>query len=258
MSGRRRDRAAPAPGSPLALPLPPAIAAGLAGPDDGRRWPTLAAEHTLAQAGRRVVAGVDEVGRGALAGPLVAAAVVLPPVEDEAGAATLAAVLAGARDSKHLTPVARRRLAAQVRAIACGVGLAVVPVAVVDALGIGAANRLALRLALADLALPVDYALIDAVLVPDLPCDQTAVIRGDSRCLSIAAASIVAKVTRDDLMDRQAACYPAYGFARHKGYGTAEHLAALAAHGPCPLHRRSFAPVRDMIAGLLPAPASAG
>lgn len=257
MRGQRRDRAAPAPTSSPSFALDPALAAGLAGPDDGRVWPTLTAELTLARAGRRVVAGVDEVGRGALAGPLVAAAVVLPSVLEEETAAALAAALAGTRDSKRLTADDRQRLAVQARAAARAVGLAIVPAPVVDALGIGAANRLALRLALADLTLPADYALIDAVLVPDLACDQTAVIRGDSRCLSIAAASILAKVTRDDLMNGLAGRYPAYGFERHKGYGTAEHRAALAAHGPSPLHRRSFAPMRGMVAGLLPAPADA-
>jgi ribonuclease HII len=230
---------------------------GLAGPDDGREWPTLIAELALARAGRRCVAGVDEVGRGALAGPLVAAAVILPPVADEVETAALLAALDGARDSKRLTPLQRRRLAERVRALACGIGLAIVPVAVIDALGIGPANRLALRMALADLPLTADYALIDAVPLPGLPCDQTAVVRGDSRCLSIAAASIVAKVTRDDLLDRQAAHHPAYGFERNKGYGAAEHLAALAEHGPCPLHRRCFAPVKGLVAGLLPPAASA-
>ena len=223
----------------------------LVGPDDGRLWPTLAAELTLARAGRRVVAGLDEVGRGALAGPIVAAAVALPPVADEAAAADLAGELAGVRDSKRLTPAQRQRLAARVRGVAAATGLAVVPEAVIDALGVGPANRLALRLALADLPAPPDHALIDAVRLPALPCDQAAVVRGDSRCLSIAAASVLAKVTRDDLMDGQAARYPVYGFERHKGYATAEHLAALAAHGPSPLHRRNFAPVREMIAGLL-------
>jgi ribonuclease HII len=140
-----------------------------------------------------------------------------------------------------------------VRAVACGVGLAAVPAPSIDVLGIGPANRLALRLAVADLPLVPDYALVDAVLVPDLPCNQTAVVRGDSRCLSIAAASVVAKVARDDLLDRHAVRYPGYGFERHKGYGTAAHLAALEAHGPCPLHRRGFAPVRGLVAGLLPA-----
>jgi ribonuclease HII len=203
------------------------------------------------------VAGVDEVGRGALAGPLVAAAVVLPPVADELAAAELAESLAGVRDSKQLTPVQRRRLADRVRAVACGVGLAAVPAPIIDMLGIGPANRLALRLAVAELPFAPDYALVDAVLVPDLPCDQTAVIRGDSRCLSIAAASVVAKVARDDLLIQQADIYPLYGFERHKGYATADHLAALAAYGPSPLHRRTFAPVRELVAGLLPAGAGA-
>jgi ribonuclease HII len=251
MGRRRRDRTI------LVAGALDEVIDDLAGPDDGRLWPTLAAEVALARAGRRRVAGVDEVGRGALAGPLVAAAVVLPPVADEAAAEALLTALAGARDSKRLTPEQRRRLAARVRAVARGVGLAVVPVAVIDALGVGPANRLALRLALADLPTPPDYALLDAVTLPDEPIDQTAVIRGDSRCLSIAAASIVAKVTRDAMLEGQAACHPAYGFERHKGYGTADHLAALAAHGPCPLHRRGFAPVRGLVAGLLPAGASA-
>jgi ribonuclease HII len=245
--GRRRDR--------TLLLASAAALDGLAGPDNGCAWPALTAELALARAGRRRVVGVDEVGRGALAGPLVAAAVALPPVEDAAAAGWLLAALAGVRDSKQLPPAGRRRLAARVRAVARGIGLAVVPEAVIDALGIGPANRLALRLALADLPLTPDYVLVDAVVLPGLPYDQTALVRGDRRCLSIAAAAIVAKVVRDDLLDRQAARYPGYGFERHKGYGTAEHLGALADRGPCPLHRRGFAPVKGLVAGLLPAPA---
>jgi ribonuclease HII len=253
MRGRRRDRTATAHGvTSTALAAPALVLA-----DDGAAEPTLTAELALTRAGRRVIAGVDEVGRGALAGPLVAAAVVLPPVADDAAVAELGATLAGVRDSKRLTPAGRERLAARVRELALAVELAIVPEAVIDALGIGAANRLALRQALAALPLAADHALIDAVLVPGLTCDQTALIRGDARCLSIAAASIVAKVTRDALMDSQATRYPAYGFERHKGYGTAEHLAALARHGPSPIHRRSFAPVRTLVAGLLPAAAGA-
>jgi ribonuclease HII len=249
MARRWRDRALLAAGGVLQLDSP------LDGGQPDER-PTIAAERALADQGYVWVAGVDEVGRGALAGPLVAAAVVLPPVTDDRAAAALLATLAGARDSKALTPAQRVRLAAVVRQVARGVGLAVVPPAALDAMGLGPANRLSLRLAVADLPAPPDYALLDALLVPGLACDQAALVRGDSRSLSIAAASIVAKVARDAILDRLARAYPAYGFDRHKGYATAEHLAALAAHGPCPQHRASFAPVRDMVAGLLPAGAA--
>lgn len=250
MARRWRDRALLAIGT-----APPHVDSLLDG-DESNGCPTLTAERILTDRGYARVAGVDEVGRGALAGPLVAAAVVLPPVVDGRVAAGLLATLDGARDSKALTPVQRGRLAAVVRRVAWGIGLAIVPAAAVDAIGLGPANRLSLRLAIADLPMPPDYALLDAMLVPGLACDQTALVRGDSRSLTIAAASIFAKVTRDALLDRLALVYPTYGFDRHKGYATAAHLAALAAHGPCPQHRASFAPMRGMIAGLLPAGAA--
>jgi ribonuclease HII len=215
--------------------------------------PTLAIEQRLLAAGYRSIAGVDEVGRGALAGPLVAAAVVLPLTPEAGSAGRLEQVLAGVQDSKLLTPEQRRHWAMVIHATAHGVGLAWVPPAVIDAIGVGPANRLALRLAVANLSQAPDHALLDAVLVPELSCDQTALVGGDRRSLSIAAASILAKVARDDLLTRLGQRLPAYGFARHKGYGTAEHLAALARHGPCGQHRRSFAPVRGLVAGLLPA-----
>jgi ribonuclease HII len=227
------------------------IPAALLNPTTPSLRPGLAIELALAGAGRRRVAGVDEVGRGALAGPLVAAAVILPPIVDAATERRVAAALGGIDDSKRLTAGQRLRLLISVRTVALAIGLAVVPEAVVDALGVGPANRLALWQALAALAPAADYALLDAVMLPGLACDQAALIGGDGRSLSIAAASIVAKVTRDRLLEDQATRYPAYGFERHKGYGTAEHLAALAAHGPCPLHRRSFAPLRGLVAGLL-------
>lgn len=211
--------------------------------------PGLMIEQVLAEAGQRIVAGVDEVGRGALAGPLVAAAVVLPPVGNRRSAANLLTALAGVRDSKQLSASQRSQLFQRISSVADGIGLAVIPVAAVDALGIGPTNRLALWLALANLPQPPDHALLDAVILPELTCDQTALIHGDARSLSIAAASIIAKVTRDELLDRQGRAYPLYGFEDHKGYGTARHLAALRQHGPCSLHRRGFAPVRALLDG---------
>ncbi len=196
----------------------------------GDRW---AWERALWAQGRTYVAGVDEAGRGPLAGPVVAAAVILPPDFDGAGI----------RDSKKLSAVARERAEARILTEALAVGIGMVEAAEIDRLNILRATHQAMRCALHALAIPVDAVLVDGLPVPDLhPCCQ-AVVKGDDRCFSIAAASIIAKVTRDRLMCACAEQYPEYGFARHKGYPAPEHLAALEQHGPCPLHRRSFAPV---------------
>lgn len=180
------------------------------------------------------------MGRGALAGPVVAAAVILPADE------SLPAALPGLRDSKALPPKARERLAATLQAVAVATALAVVPAELVDAAGIAAAGQLALARAIA--ALPVTpHALItDAFRIRASTLPQLALIRADARCCSVAAASILAKVYRDGLMSALHLDYPPYGFDRHKGYGTAAHWAALQRHGPCALHRRSFAPVREL------------
>lgn len=197
--------------------------------------PTLDHERALLACGWRVVAGVDEAGRGALAGPLVAGAVVL----GEAGADALAGV---ARDSKTLARVRREAAFALVGEHARATGVGVVAAAEIDRLGIVPANRIAMERAVAALGIDIDAILSDVVLL-DLPLPQVGLVDGDALSLSIAAASIIAKVSRDRIMADLAIEHPAYGFDAHAGYGTARHLAALAAHGPCAEHRRSFAPV---------------
>lgn len=188
------------------------------------------------------VAGVDEAGRGALAGPLVAAAVVLPPGWAPEGLA----------DSKLLTAGDRERLYVEILAGADAVGICRLRPATVDRVGLQPANIRALRGALDTVRPATDYALIDGrwSLQPDLPCLQ--VVKGDQVCAPVSAASIVAKVARDRVMVRLHERYPAYGFARNKGYGVPEHRSALAEHGACPVHRRCFAPVGQL--SLQPAP----
>lgn len=203
--------------------------------------PTLAYERRLWARGFRRVAGLDEVGRGAWAGPVVAAAVVLPPDDSE-----LAGRLADVRDSKLLTPLRREALMDLIgrRALAQGVGA--VPSGVIDAIGIVAATRQAMALALHALACPADYLLIDHLTLPDLPLPQLSMPQADHQILSVAAASIVAKVCRDRLMGRYEALFPGYGLVRNKGYGTPEHRAALQGLGPSAIHRLSFAPLQAL------------
>jgi ribonuclease HII len=203
--------------------------------------PTLVAERYLCQQGRIAVAGLDEVGRGCLAGPVVAAAVILP-LDD-----AVEADLDGVRDSKQLSAARRDTLACIIRsrAVAWGIGLS--DVATIDRQNILRATRLAMMSALRQLSIPPDALLLDAIRLPDVALPQTPLIKGDQRSLSIAAASILAKVARDDMMAALDAEHPGYDFARHKGYGTAQHLAALTRLGPCPIHRRSFAPVRALL-----------
>jgi ribonuclease HII len=181
------------------------------------------------------VAGVDEVGVGPLAGPLVAAAVILP----------VEVSLRGIDDSKRLTRKRREQLAKEIRECAVGIGLGVVDVKDVDRLNVYRSALEAMRRAV--LALPVRpvQLLVDARYIPELDISQMSLVKGDSQSYSIAAASIVAKVTRDAMMCELDEVYPQYGFAKHMGYGTREHLVALARHGPCPIHRRSFAIVRQ-------------
>lgn len=202
----------------------------------------LAHEWALTVEGYLAVAGVDEAGRGAWAGPLIAAAVVLPTPASPDDAALLA-LLAGVRDSKTLAAGERESLAPRIAAAARGVGIGRVDPGELDRIGLGAANRLAWTRAIAALPLTPDYLLLDAFRLPAATMPQTPIVRGETASLSIAAASIVAKVHRDRLLRDLDGAFPAYGFARHKGYGTAAHQAALHAHGPCAVHRRSFAPV---------------
>ena len=195
-------------------------------------WP-FGHEEELRRFGYGRVAGVDEAGRGPLAGPVVAAAVVLPEGEcpDDV------------MDSKALT--ALRREAAYARIVACAewaVGIA--DPAEIDAMNIRNATHLAMRRAVAALATCPDFLLVDGLKVTGLPAPHRPLVKGERKSAGIAAASIVAKVTRDRMMAALHEMFPAYDFARHKGYGTAAHLRALAEHGPCPCHRLSYAPVR--------------
>jgi len=180
------------------------------------------------------VCGVDEAGRGPLAGPVVAAAVILDPVR----------IPIGIDDSKKLTAPVREALFDLINANA-HVGIGIASVEEIDSLNILWAAMLAMRRAVAALPIAPGHALIDGNRCPDLSCRSTAVIGGDALSLSIAAASIIAKVTRDRMMRDLDAAHPGYGFAGHKGYGTAAHLAALDRLGPCIIHRRSFAPIRQ-------------
>lgn len=199
----------------------------------------------LFEQGYSFIAGVDEVGRGCLAGPVMAAAVILPLDDDE-----LEQLLVGARDSKQMTAQARDRLYDVIMRHALTTAIGIGSVELIDERNILQATKHAMYAALAQLSMPAQALLIDALLLPRLPIPQRSIIKGDARCLSIAAASIVAKVTRDRLMVQFHEQYPCYGFNQNKGYGTPSHLAALREHGVTPLHRKSFAPVRELIFGL--------
>ncbi len=193
----------------------------------------------------RRVAGVDEAGRGPLAGPVVAAAVVMR--RDFAETEELRS-LQGLTDSKQLTKSARESffcILTQCDSIAYGVGLA--DVEEIDRLNILRATHLAMNRAVAGLNEPPDHILVDGLPVKGFSCSSTAIVRGDAQSLSIAAASVIAKVSRDRLMVALHRDYPLYGFAQHKGYGTGAHMQALLEFGPCPAHRRSFRPVKDAI-----------
>jgi ribonuclease HII len=193
--------------------------------------------------GVRRLAGVDEVGRGPLAGPVVAAAVVFEP---ELAADALRGPLAGLTDSKRLTAAERERYhAALVSHPGVRIGLGVADSAEIDAVNILRATHAAMARALAALPEPAEHALVDGLPPRGLGCESTAIVGGDGLSLSIAAASVVAKVVRDRWMVEQDRAYPVYGFAAHKGYGTSAHIQALFEYGPCPLHRRSFRPVRE-------------
>jgi ribonuclease HII len=206
------------------------------------RGPATAApylETLLWRVGIRHVAGVDEVGMGPLAGPVVAAAVVFP----------VGFTLDGVADSKVLRAPVREQLDREIRRRALAVGIAVVDPDEIDRLNIYQAGLCACRRAIAALGIEPGFVLVDGREIPDLPVPQTAYPKGDSFVSSIAAASIVAKVHRDALMRDFDTRYPGYGFARHMGYSTRAHFAAIREHGPSPIHRRSFAPVRAAARG---------
>ncbi len=195
--------------------------------------------------GYSFVAGLDEAGRGSLAGPVMAAAVILKLDDKE-----LAKRLAGVRDSKQVTAQARECLYDGILQHALAVGVGIGSVELIDQRNILQATKYAMRCALDQLTIPPQALLLDALLLHDIPLPQRSLIKGDARCLSIAAASIIAKVTRDHLMLTLHEQYPDYGFNQHKGYGTAAHLEALRQHGVTPIHRQSFAPVRELLFGL--------
>lgn len=207
---------------------------------EGQRLRALLAFETgLWERGVERIAGVDEAGVGTLAGPVVAAAVILPRELRPRGL----------DDSKQLDVRARERLCAEVKAgaVAWAVGLA--SPEEVDALNVYQAGLLAMRRAVEGLAVRPGHLLVDARRIPDVGIPQEGIVKGDAKSLSIAAASVVAKVTRDALMVEAEASFPGYGFARHKGYGAPEHLEALRRLGPCAIHRRTFAPVREVLDG---------
>ena len=207
----------------------------------GRRGPAGAGGSDLFEAPARAAArlcGVDEAGRGPLAGPVVAAAVILDP----------ARAIAGLRDSKTMTARQREAVAQAIRENALAWAVAEATVAEIDALNVLQATLLAMRRAVEALRPAADYALIDGNQLPSLAIPARAIVAGDDSEPAISAASILAKTHRDALMKAIDALHPGYGFAEHAGYGTPRHLASLRALGPCPLHRRSFAPVRDLLA----------
>jgi ribonuclease HII len=195
-----------------------------------------APEQALRYHGFQRIAGVDEVGRGALFGPVVAAAVILPECLDELASA-------GLKDSKQLTREEREALDTQIRGMALAFSIAAVDAETIDRVNIYQASRMAMLAAVQGLTIEPDHLLIDAMRL-DHPCRQTKLIYGDALSLSIAAASVIAKVHRDAMMRELDTLHPGYGLASHKGYATPAHRRALAQIGPCPLHRRSFAPCR--------------
>ena len=206
--------------------------------------PTYDEEASLLEDGYAIIAGVDEAGRGSLAGPVVAGAAVLPvhPSGDW---------IAGIRDSKRLTPHRREAALQQMRDVPVAMAAGAANAAEIDAIGIIGATRTAMARAIDALPVRPDFLLLDAILLPDVDIPQNSIIKGDAKCLSIAAASIVAKVTRDSMMRDFDEEYPGYGFAQHKGYATRQHLDGLESLGACPIHRRTFAPVRRLTEVLL-------
>ncbi len=201
--------------------------------------PDLQHERALWANGVLWIAGVDEAGRGALAGPVAAAAVVLPQIID------LSQEYSGVRDSKLMTPAQRETWAKVIRKTAVTYGIGMASANEIDLLGVVPATQLAAARAIDSLAVYPDYLLVDYIKLPDIPIPQISLVKGDVVSLSIAAASILAKTTRDDHLESLEDQYPGYGLGTHKGYGTSSHLKAIQRLGPTPLHRMSFAPLLD-------------
>ena len=202
--------------------------------------PTFDEENAIRQNGYRYIAGIDEVGRGPLAGPVVAAAVILP-VDFEADWKPFV------NDSKQVTPSLREELFPYITGIAVSYGIGQSDVKTIDSKGIAKAVRLAMKKAVDQLTPSPNFLLVDYLHIPEIRLPQKGITHGDCLSFSIACASIIAKVTRDRLMVEMDKAYPEYKFAHHKGYGTPEHLECLRRFGPSPIHRCSFQPVRDMM-----------
>lgn len=194
-------------------------------------------ENTAYKNGYKYIAGIDEAGRGPLAGPVAAAAVILP--RDF--------YAAGVDDSKKLTALMRNKLAIEIKQKALAWTVCYISPILLDRINIYNAVREAMTQSVINLPIQPDFLLVDAMRLPELPIDSQAIIKGDSLSISIACASILAKTERDRSMEYYDMLYPGYGFARHKGYATAEHLQAINCHGPCPIHRRSFEPVKTLL-----------
>ncbi len=209
-------------------------------PNSSLLRPSFREERRLKKQGYHGIAGIDEVGRGALAGPVMAAAVILPDGMDVSW-------LNQVRDSKQLTPGRREVLFQLIQETAIAIGVGSIPADVIDDVGIAPATRLAMKQAIDRLSPPAEALLIDYFHLPEVSLPQKGVTDGDSLCFSIACASIIAKVTRDHLMAEFDKTYPGYQLAQHKGYGTEGHLTRLRQLGPSPIHRRSFQPVKDAI-----------
>ncbi|MCF6094342.1 ribonuclease HII [Microaerobacter geothermalis] len=203
-------------------------------------------EKILWNQGIRLIAGVDEAGRGPLAGPVVASAVILPPGFDPREI----------KDSKQLSERKRKELAVYIQENALAIGLGIVGVEYIDEHNILQATYEAMRRAVLSLEVKPEHCLVDGVKIPELRTsqmkmiDQTTIIKGDSLSFSIAAASIMAKTTRDQIMIEYASLYPQYGFDQHKGYGTSDHLRLIHKYGPSPIHRKSFKPIKELLAEL--------
>lgn len=196
-------------------------------------------EQQAYQYGYKYIAGIDEVGRGPLAGPVAAAAVILP--EDF--------YLAGVNDSKKISEKKRLQLVEQIKEKAVSWAVAMVSPQYIDRENILNSTLEAMRMAVQELRPRPDFLLIDAVKIPDIDVKQYSIIKGDSLSISIACASIIAKVERDRVMQAYDLIYPGYGMAKHKGYGTRQHIEAIHKQGPCPIHRRTFEPIKSILGG---------
>jgi ribonuclease HII len=213
--------------------------------------PNLDEEDKLKSLGYELIAGIDEVGRGALAGPVVASAVILPHAANLPWFGLV-------RDSKELNSRKRESLFDLISKEAVAVGIGIVSSQVIDSVNILKATRLAMMQAVEKLPKQPAFLLIDRITLSQCPIPQIGITRGDKSCLSIACASIIAKVTRDRIMEELDITYPGYGFAQHKGYGTKTHMSCLRKLGPSPIHRLYFAPVRKIMASQSSAPSASG